>query len=250
MLSSVGQTEQLLDDQGSIHVKRASTHIAILLTTLTNPLDGRLQAYLINHLRLVSSSAALFNMANSPASLIQPSSPSFNPRFRCSNSQPPRLRKALSFILLLACLATTALAQSETQHPAITSSTSLAAPASTDVSDGQGPSARAATSNWNILRKQLRKRKDQDVETSSTTKSSETKKGSATTTTLTISIEQPTSSSSSNSSPLPQAFDGNLASEFSSTAGSKCPAFLNSLLASPSFETCYPLSMLIQVSHD
>lgn len=192
-------------------------------------------------------------MATSPTHLTQLEPSSTSPRISSTSYHPPRLRSALFFVSLLACFATSAVAQSETR-PGIISSASLVTPTPTLVSEGERPMETLTTADWEQLQDGLRRRsdsedddeKDSSSTTSSKTKDNDDKKGSKTT--LTISIEQATSTAASNSSPLPQPFDGNLASEYTSSSGSKCPTFLNSLLENPSFEACYPLSMLIQVS--
>lgn len=179
---------------------------------------------------------------------------SFSTRISSSSYHPPRLRSTLSIVLLLVCFATTASARGDTKPSGIISSASLVTPTPTLVSDEERLIETLTTADWEQQQVELRRRsnsedddeKDESSTTSTKTKDSEDKKGSKTT--FTISIEQGTSTAASNSSPLPQPFDGNLASEFTSSSGSKCPTFLNSLLASPSFEACYPLSMLIQVS--
>jgi hypothetical protein len=48
-------------------------------------------------------------------------------------------------------------------------------------------------------------------------------------------------------SPLPSPFDNNLDFNFTSNGGKSCPAYLNGLLTSDTFERCYPLSMMLQV---
>ncbi|CAM1505504.1 Fc.00g111410.m01.CDS01 [Cosmosporella sp. VM-42] len=188
----------------------------------------------------MATSSARHTQPTSLASLTRTSSPSFH---------PPRLRMPWSLLLFLTCLASTTLAQSDTWAPDLTSSASLASQASVSV-----PHETLVTADWNELRNELRRRKE-DSEKDSTsetakdgdkTKESDSKKVSKTT--LTISIEQTASTAAAATSALPEAFDGNIATEFTSTSGSKCPAFLNNLLASPSYEACYPLSMLIQTS--
>jgi hypothetical protein len=70
---------------------------------------------------------------------------------------------------------------------------------------------------------------------------------SATTTTL----SKPTSSAAATSSPLPEPFDNTPASAFQSSGSTDaCPKFISSLLSNPTFKSCYPLSMMLQVSFD
>lgn len=45
---------------------------------------------------------------------------------------------------------------------------------------------------------------------------------------------------------LPQVFDSNLGTNFTSTA---CPNFLNNMKQNSTFQNCYPLSLLLTVSH-
>ncbi|SPO04537.1 uncharacterized protein DNG_07222 [Cephalotrichum gorgonifer] len=49
-------------------------------------------------------------------------------------------------------------------------------------------------------------------------------------------------------SPLPSPFDNNLDFNFTSNGGKSCPRFLNNLLTSDTFKSCYPISMMIQTS--
>ena len=50
-------------------------------------------------------------------------------------------------------------------------------------------------------------------------------------------------------SPLPTPFDGTLASEFRTDDGdNSCPDYISRLLSSPTFNDCFPLSMLVTVS--
>lgn len=50
-------------------------------------------------------------------------------------------------------------------------------------------------------------------------------------------------------SPLPSPFDNNLDYNFTSNGGKSCPRFLNTLLTSETFTSCYPLSMMLEVCH-
>lgn len=55
-------------------------------------------------------------------------------------------------------------------------------------------------------------------------------------------------SASSNPSPLPSPFDDSGPSLFQGAdADDKCPKFMAALLSNPTFKSCYPLSMLLQV---
>ena len=61
---------------------------------------------------------------------------------------------------------------------------------------------------------------------------------------LSVTVSEPTGSPS----PLPAAFDGNIASEFKSAdEDDSCPNFIENLLGSSEFQRCYPFSMLVQV---
>lgn len=61
---------------------------------------------------------------------------------------------------------------------------------------------------------------------------------------LSVTVSEPTGSPS----PLPAAFDGNVASEFKTAdEDDSCPNFIENLLGSDEFQRCYPFSMLMQV---
>lgn len=65
-----------------------------------------------------------------------------------------------------------------------------------------------------------------------------------------LSSASPTKSATTTApaSPLPIPFDGNIGTNFTAES---CPSFINGFLTSPTFKSCYPLSMLLQVSrHD
>ena len=84
---------------------------------------------------------------------------------------------------------------------------------------------------------ELRLRKRQDEEGS--------------TTVFTISVGDSTTVSptaTESAQPLPSPFDSSLAFNFTSNDGSSCPTYINEMLTSPTFQSCYPLSLLIQVS--
>lgn len=49
------------------------------------------------------------------------------------------------------------------------------------------------------------------------------------------------------SSPLPSPLDSSSAFNFTGTDSTSCPNFVNDMLNSEEFKTCYPLSMLLQV---
>lgn len=98
---------------------------------------------------------------------------------------------------------------------------------------------------------------DEDLETQeeTRTKTSKDKKTTVseedsspartTTMELSASVSEPTGSPS----PLPAAFDGNVASEFKSPdEDDSCPNFITNLLASDDFQRCYPISMMLLVS--
>ena len=74
--------------------------------------------------------------------------------------------------------------------------------------------------------------------------------------TTVISIEVPTSTTSKRAAaatpaaatgPLPSPMDS-VPSTFSADSSSNCPAFIQSFLADSTFKSCYPFSMLLQVS--
>lgn len=58
-----------------------------------------------------------------------------------------------------------------------------------------------------------------------------------------------TTLSKPSSSPLPEPFDNTPASAFQSSGSTDaCPKFISGLLSNPTFKSCYPLSMMLQVS--
>lgn len=68
---------------------------------------------------------------------------------------------------------------------------------------------------------------------------------------FTLSVAPTTTSTESpaSDSPLPEPFDGTVSSEFKNSDGDdSCPNFITALLNSPTFQDCYPLSMMMQVS--
>ncbi|KPM43472.1 hypothetical protein AK830_g3062 [Neonectria ditissima] len=155
----------------------------------------------------------------------------------------------LGFCLLLAvaCLSSGSLARGETRHPHIRRVSALSDP------DASNPRARnqAAASihdqKWKRAASKDSEDDDSDsTETETSTKTGSKSKNTATVTTLTISISESTSTADVTASPLPEAFDGTLDAELNSEASSNCPAFLDGVLADPSYEACYPLSMMLQ----
>lgn len=61
-------------------------------------------------------------------------------------------------------------------------------------------------------------------------------------------LESITSTTSTTTkAPLPSAFDNSLDFNFTSNGGKSCPKFLNELLTSDTFKSCYPISMMLQV---
>lgn len=162
-----------------------------------------------------------------PASKIQS-------RSKSTSSRAPRLRIALSFLLLLACLTSTVLASPET------SSSSL-----------RHRRHHASSINRYEVHRRKESTKDEDededekdeiVNTATPSKTGSRSKPT------TVTIQRAAKTAAATNSPLPEAFDGNLAAELSTTAESNCPTFLNGILSDPSYETCYPLSMMLQVS--
>ncbi|KAH7229345.1 hypothetical protein BKA60DRAFT_24999 [Fusarium oxysporum] len=147
-------------------------------------------------------------------------------RPKSTSYRAPRLRIALSFLLLLACLTSTVLAGTET------SSSSL-----------RHRRHHAPTIN----RYELHRRKDEDEVKEIVNKETPSKtEGKSKATTVTI--QRAAKTAAATNTPLPEAFDGNLSAELSTTSDSNCPAFLNGILSDPSYETCYPLSMMLQTS--
>lgn len=68
-------------------------------------------------------------------------------------------------------------------------------------------------------------------------------------TTTTTTPSKPTNSALASSSPLPEPFDNTPASAFQSSGSTDaCPKFISNLLSNPTFKSCYPLSMMLQVS--
>lgn len=154
---------------------------------------------------------------------------------RLTSSRAPRLRLALTWLFVLACLTSTVLAQAETYD------TSL-----------QHRRHHAATINRYELHRRAESSKDEDDDEEPdkiTNPEAPAKDGSTKTkaSSTTVTIQQIAQTAASTNSPLPQAFDGNLAAELITTSESNCPSFLNGVLADPSFEACYPLSMMLQV---
>ncbi|KAM5351481.1 hypothetical protein ACJ41O_004204 [Fusarium nematophilum] len=163
-------------------------------------------------------------------------------RLTSNSYHAPRLRAAFCWFLLLACLTSTVLAQSETQPASLDTSASL---------------RHRRHHVPRIRRYELRERrassKDKDEEELkdeiiNTESPSETdSKSRPSVTTVTIQRAKQTAAAATNS-PLPQAFDGNLAAELETTSDSNCPAFLDGVLSDPSYETCYPFSMMLETS--
>ncbi|KAJ4140904.1 hypothetical protein NW768_000111 [Fusarium equiseti] len=157
-----------------------------------------------------------------PASVAQS-----RPRF--SHSRAPRLPITLSFLLLLACLTSTVLASTETSSFSLRHRHRI-----------------PSTNRYELhRRKESSKDEDEEVEIIQSIIPTRTASGSKPTT---VTVQRTAKTAVSTSTPLPQAFDGNLAAELSTSADSNCPAFLNGILRDPSYETCYPLSMMLQTS--
>lgn len=173
-------------------------------------------------------------MISTPSSASKGSSQA-QPRLTSSRSRAPRLRLALTWLFVLACLTSTVLAQSETY------ATSL-----------QHRRHHVATINRYELHRRGESSKDEDDDEEPdkiTNPEAPAKDGSSKTkpSSTTVTIQRTAQTAASTNSPLPQAFDGNLAAELTTTSDSNCPSFLNGVLADPSFEACYPLSMMLQV---
>ena len=62
-------------------------------------------------------------------------------------------------------------------------------------------------------------------------------------------VTEGSTTSTAAASPLPSPLDSSLSSNFSGNTGDMpCPSFINSFLTNPTFQKCYPLSLLLQVS--
>ncbi|KAF4983115.1 hypothetical protein FZEAL_1409 [Fusarium zealandicum] len=161
-------------------------------------------------------------------------------RLTSTSSRAPRLRLALSWLLLLACL-TSVLAQTETRL------TELSPPASLRHRRHHTPMIKRFELHQ---RRESSKDEDEDevkdevANTETPSKTGNKSKPSAST----VTVQRASSTAAATNSPLPQAFDGNMAAEMGSTFDSNCPAFLDGILADPSYEACYPLSMMLQTS--
>ncbi|KAF5657889.1 hypothetical protein FHETE_10182 [Fusarium heterosporum] len=157
-------------------------------------------------------------------------------RSKSTNSCTPRLQITLSFLFLLACLTSTVLASTKTSSPSL-----------------QHRRHHAATINRYELHRRKESAKDEDEdedkdekhEIVNTATPSKTEGKSKPTT---VTIQRAAKTAAATNSPLPEAFDGNLAAELTTTSESNCPTFLNNVLSDPSYETCYPLSMMLQTS--
>lgn len=65
----------------------------------------------------------------------------------------------------------------------------------------------------------------------------------------TTTLSKPSSGAFATSTPLPEPFDNTPSSAFQSSGSTdSCPKFISSLLSNPTFKSCYPLSMMLQVS--
>lgn len=175
----------------------------------------------------------------------------------------PSLRFSLGLLLVIACLASGTLARTETHHPRIrvrravdlagSEASNPRAIHDTSVQDQVWKRADSAASNDEETTKTKTATKTSTKTSNSakaTTESESKVKAIATVTTLTISItdSEATSTADVTSSPLPEAFDGDLDGELNTDADSNCPTFLDGVLADPSYEACYPLSMMLQTS--
>ncbi|KAF5020681.1 hypothetical protein F66182_7295 [Fusarium sp. NRRL 66182] len=142
-----------------------------------------------------------------------------------SSSSALRLRGLLYFLLSLACLTSTVLASTET-------STSSLRHRRHHVPIPERLTIRR--------RKESEEEEDEIVNTEIPSRTESESKAT------TVTIQRAAKTAASTSTPLPEAFDGNLSAELSTTSDSNCPAFLNGVLSDPSYETCYPLSMMLQ----
>lgn len=158
-----------------------------------------------------------------------------------------------TLISTLAYLTSTALARPDMRPADITAPASLATATSSAMSQIQST---VAEEGWEVAAQteelELRRRKDdedksEDEDSSKSSHDSATE-GSGRETVLTISVTKPASEATSTSEPLPSAWDGTLSTDFTSEPESNCPSFLRGVLSNPTFDQCYPLSMMLQVS--
>ncbi|KAF5698312.1 hypothetical protein FMUND_15129 [Fusarium mundagurra] len=147
-----------------------------------------------------------------------------------TSSRAPRLRTALLFLLLLACLTSTVLADTEAWSSSL-----------------RYRRHHTPTINRYKLHRRKESSKDEDEDEVKEIVNKETpSKTEGKSKATTVTIQRAAKTAATTNTPLPEAFDGNLSAELSTTSDSNCPAFLNGILSDPSYETCYPLSMMLQ----
>ncbi|KAK7429986.1 hypothetical protein QQZ08_003375 [Neonectria magnoliae] len=162
------------------------------------------------------------------------------------------VRLGFCLLLAVACLTSGAQARSETRHPHIRRVPALSDPEASNPRTRYQTIASVEAQRWKRADSKGSEDDDSDDSdsTETSTKTGSKSKNTATVTTLTISIPEATSTADATASPLPEAFDGVLDPELNSEASSNCPAFLDGILADPSYEACYPLSMMLQTSQE
>ncbi|KAK7416396.1 hypothetical protein QQX98_005212 [Neonectria punicea] len=166
------------------------------------------------------------------------------------------VRLGFCLLLAVACLTSGAQARSETRHPHIRRVPALSDPEASNPRTRYRTIASIEDQRWKRAESKGSEDDDSDdsdsteTSTKTSTKIGSKSKNTATVTTLTISISEATSTADVTASPLPEAFDGALDAELNSEASSNCPAFLDGILANPSYEACYPLSMMLQTSQE
>ncbi|KND94873.1 hypothetical protein TOPH_00537 [Tolypocladium ophioglossoides CBS 100239] len=172
--------------------------------------------------------------------------------------QPLRIRMSFAVLAIFAGLSCAAFAQRDALPAQITAPPSLDSASSVSVADRPAATMAIAPSVWQSATdgaaQELRlKGRDGGEEAppkdQTTTKDGSDSETKASQTTLTISLGQSTSTAEATQSPLPSPFDDSLPSDFKGTnSDDRCPNFMTSLLANPTFKSCYPLSMMIQTS--
>jgi hypothetical protein len=166
--------------------------------------------------------------------------PSFNPSpFR----RVPRLQWT-SLLLLLACFV----------FEVSAALGDLPQQAETLVLDSRVPTK--VDGRWVFLTQEEVERRELVKRAAAHEESSSTDSAASVTTTFSIAVASVTKASGTTStasvvpaSPLPSPLDGSLSANFSNggSGTNNCPAFINSFLSNPTFQKCYPFSMLLQV---
>ncbi|KAL7953553.1 hypothetical protein V8C34DRAFT_309101 [Trichoderma compactum] len=165
-----------------------------------------------------------------------------------SKAKMPRLRlyQMRLALFLVVCLATTLASAASVPHRASTRVPTLS------IDRSQPPSPPSSEDMINGFSSGVGEREQllHEVDDGATTpEKGEERRRSAHAPTSTTALSKPTSSSASSSSALPVPFDNTPASAFQSSGSTdSCPNFISSLLANPTFKSCYPLSMMLQTS--